>query len=179
MSQTKVEKLEANPDFDIFYYMEINQTKRMDQGMLEKLEKLWAKWRGMVNAFKLTPSFAKGDEGYLLIFLDEEVEKDVDAIVESGDQDPDSFHNLAITLVMSAAASIMPEIAEKGCAPLPKPAAEVQDKAEELGFVWLEDGAANRRYAVFTHHPYVGGCSACSQSDTCSASEFVLGKQMQ
>jgi hypothetical protein len=179
MSETKVEKLQANPDFDIFYYLEINQTKRMDQGMLEKLEKHWAEWRTKVNAYKLTPSFAKKDEGYLLVFLDEEVEQAVDAIAESGEQDPDSFHNLAITLVMSAAASIIPEIAEQGCAPLPKPAVEVQDKAEDLGFFWREDNSANRRYALFTHHPYVGGCGACSQSDSCSASEYVLGRQVQ
>jgi hypothetical protein len=178
MSRTKVEKKEAKPDFDIFYYMEVNQTKRIAQDMLERLEDFWAKWRDKVYAYKLTPSFAKGDEGYLLVFLDEEVEKDVDALVDSGEVDPDSFHNLAITLVMSAAASIMPEIAEKGCAPLPKPAAEIQDAAEELGFVWIDDGSSNRRYAVFTHHPYVGGCDACSQSDSCSASEYVLGKQV-
>lgn len=179
MSQTRIEKLEAKPEFDIFYYMEINQTKRMDQGMLERLEEYWAKWSKKINAYKLTPSFAKEDEGYLLIFLDEDVEKDVDALVDAGEADPDSFHNLAITLVMSSAASIMPEISEQGCAPLPKPAVEIQDKAEELGFVWLGEGESNRRYALFTHHPYVGGCSSCTQSDTCSASEYVLGKQMQ
>jgi hypothetical protein len=176
MSVTKVEKLQCDPIFDIFYFMEINQSKRMDQDVLEQLEELWKDWKDKVRAYKLTPSFSKNDEGFLLVFLDEEVEKAVDEQMAREDTDTLAFHNLAITLVMSAAAVIIPEIAEGGCAPLPKPAAEVQDAAEELGFLWLEEGEANRRYAVFTHHPYVGGCESCSQCDTCQLSTYSIGE---
>ena len=78
------------------------------------------------------------------------------------------FHNLAITLVMSAAQSLIPEMEDGACAPLPRPGEEVLEFFKARGLEWNQSiNAINRQYAVYTPMPYRGGCELCMQSDSC------------
>ena len=62
---------------------------------------------------------------------------------------------------MQTAAGFIPEVAQGGCAPLPRPSKDIRRAFEKLGLEWNEEGTVNRQYAVFTPMPYAGGCKVC------------------
>ncbi|MBU1000997.1 MAG: hypothetical protein KKE73_00565 [Proteobacteria bacterium] len=167
MSKIQVTPLTTQPEFELMYFLEVCGESRIEHDLMEKLEAAWQDWRDRVHAFKLTPSTSKNDDGFLLVYLSEGVE---DAVELAWQESPDAgmfFHNLAITLVMSAASSLIPEMAE-GCAPLPRPGQEVLEVFEQMELEWNPAiGSLNRQYAVYTPMPYRGGCEVCMQSDTC------------
>ena len=168
MGKLQVKPVRPEPEFDFMYFMEICGESRIDQETMEKLEAAWRDWTDRLHAFKLVPSTATGDDGFLLIYLTEGVEDAVEDAWQVSQSEGMYFHNLAITMVMSAAQSLIPEMMEGACAPLPRPGQEVQEFFEARGLEWNESiGALNRQYAVYTPMPYRGGCEVCMQSGTC------------
>lgn len=167
MSELKVTPVQPKPEFDVMYFLEVCGEPRLSQELLEQLETAWNDWKDRMAAFKLVPSMAKNDDGFLFIYLNESVE---DAVEKAWQESPENgmfFHNLAITLVMCSAQSLVPELLES-CTPLPRPMSEVLDFFETSGLEWNEQiGSLNRQYAVYTPMPYRGGCEICMQSDTC------------
>lgn len=167
MSKIQVIPQQTTPEFDLMYFLEVCGETRIQHDLMGKLEAAWMDWKDRLHAYKLVPSTAQDGEGFLLVYLTEGVEN---AVEEAWQDSPDSgmfFHNLAITLVMSAAQSLVPEMAE-GCAPLPRPGEAVLEIFEEMGLEWNPTiSALNRQYAVYTPMPYRGGCELCLQSETC------------
>lgn len=169
MGKLQVNPVRPTPEFDFMYFMEICGESRIEQEMLEKLQAAWADWKDRLHAFKLVPSTAKNEEeGFLLIYLTEGVENAVEDAWQESQAAGMYFHNLAITMVMTAAQSLVPEMAQGACAPLPRPGKEVLEFFEARGMEWNENIAAlDRQYAVYTPMPYRGGCEICMQSGTC------------
>ena len=168
MEEATIETINAKPEFDLMYYLGVCGTNRIEHELLERIEAAWKDWKDRLHVYKIKPSHAKKDEGFVLIFLNKSVEEAVEDAWEKSPSEGMSFHNLGITMVMSAAQSLVPEVMEKGCAPLPRPGSEVLAAFEKLGLEWnKETKSANRQYAVFTHMPHAGGCEICSLSDTC------------
>lgn len=170
MSELQIETLEVNPEFDIWIYSEIGHETRIDQDLMEELEPRWTEWKKYLHARKLTNP--KGGNSYLLLWLSKEVDSEVEGIWQDSPTLGMSFHNLAITMVMTAARHLIPELDQGQCAPLPKPSASVQDAFESLGLEWKAEGTLDHQYAVFTHMPYKGGCAICFLSDTCPNSQI-------
>ncbi|WP_461211154.1 hypothetical protein [Desulfocurvus sp. DL9XJH121] len=167
MGALQVTPVHPEPEFDFMYFLEVCGESRVDQDVLERLGAAWDDWKDRMHAFKLTPSSSTNDDGFLLVYLSEGVENAVEEAWQRSPEDGMFFHNLAITLVMSAAQSLIPEM-EGACAPLPRPGAEVQEFLAARGLEWNQNiGALNRQYAVYTPMPYRGGCELCMQSDTC------------
>lgn len=169
MSELKIEKVDVNPEFDIWIYSEISQETRIEQDFAEELEERWNNWKQFLHARKL--SSAKGGS-YLLLWLGKEVDDEVEGIWQDSPTAGMSFHNLAITMVMLAARHLIPELDEGHCAPLPKPGPAVQDAFESLGLGWKAEGTLDHQFAVFTHMPYKGGCAICFLSDSCPNSQI-------
>ncbi|NJB66539.1 hypothetical protein GGQ74_000179 [Desulfobaculum xiamenense] len=167
MSELKVTPVQPKPEFDVMYFLEICGESRIEQELLERLETAWNDWTDRMFAFKLIPSTAKNDEGFLFLYLSEGVENAVEEAWQKSPQEGMAFHNLAITLVMSSAQNVIPELLDS-CTPLPRPMGEVLDFFEAQGLEWNDQiGSINRQYAVYTPFPYRGGCEICMQSDTC------------
>ncbi len=139
----------------------------MESGVLEKMEELWNKWVPLLKAYKLSPDVGPRAKGHLLLHLDKQVEDDVEAVWQDSPADGLFAHNLAIALVMSAAADMVPELDAGGCAPVVRPSKDLQRAFKRLGLVWNEEGTVNRQYAVFTPLPYAGGCPICHLKDSC------------
>lgn len=174
MSTLEIKPIQAQPEFDIMYFMEVSGLTRLDQDLLAKLESAWMDWKDRIRMYRLG---AEGEEGFLLAYLHEKVEEIVEEAWEHSQQEGEAFHNLAVTLVMAAAQAHIPQLLETGCAPLPKPGRAVLDAFEELGLEWNAMTASlNRQYAVFTPDPYRGGCEICYQGDVCPKST-VRGDQ--
>ncbi|XPV75245.1 MAG: hypothetical protein ACNI27_11440 [Desulfovibrio sp.] len=169
MSELIVDKIKSDPEFDIWYYSEVSGEKRISQKLLDQFEVYWDKWSKHINSYSMKGT--SGNESYLLIYLDQEAEKDVDEIWADDPSLGLSFHNLAITMVMTAAQGQIKELTQNKCAPLPAPGMAVQEAFDTLGLVWKEDGTINRRFAVFTNSPYTGGCEICFLEENCPKSQ--------
>ncbi|SME87745.1 hypothetical protein [Desulfovibrio gilichinskyi] len=172
MSALKVSEVTATPEFNIFYFAELNGSTRIEQSLMESLEKYWNQWLPHLKAYKLEkPAGGKGTD-FLLLYLEKEVEDAVEEIWQETPTEGLAHHNLAITLIMSAAQSLLPELEEGKCAPLPKPGEAVLDTFKSLGLEWNQEGTVNRQYAVFTPHPYSGGCEVCYLEEHCPKSKL-------
>jgi len=166
-----LEKIQTQPEFDMEYYMEISGLTRIDAELAGLLEHYWFSWAEKIKAFRMEPTGKDAGDGFLLVYLDKEEEDAVQRAFEQKSHHGFAFHHLAITLVLSAAQSVMPELIG-GCMPMPTPGREVKKKFRKLGLEFQEDGSMNRTYVVFTPYPYKGGCEVCASCDTCPSSQM-------
>lgn len=168
MGKMTARRIKSNPHFDLIYYMELAGQSRVEQNLLVQLQERWNRWRDQyLNAWKLLPEFAKEDKGYLLVWLDKAVEEEVEADWQKSQTLGLASHNLAICLTMATAQSLMPELLEGACAPLPRPDKTMRSQLGRLGLEWYPEGRVDRTYAVLTNHPYSGGCELCLMQETC------------
>jgi len=165
-----LETVATQPEFDMEYYMEISGLMRIEQGLAELLEKYWFKWEKQIKAYRMEPTRKDADDGFLLVYLDQDTEAEVQRAFEENSHHGFAFHHLAITLVLCAAQSVMPDLIG-ACMPMPTPSREARKKFKKLGLEWNDDGTMNRSYVVFTAYPYKGGCETCHSCDTCPSSQ--------
>lgn len=164
----QVEAVEAHPEFDLFAYCELSGETRIEHDLLEELEPRFDTWaEKYLRAYKITDPAAPGEGGHIILWLEEPVEEEIEGIWQDSPGAGMAFHNLAIHMVMTAAQNVVPELADKGCAPLPKPTAGILKAFEKLGLVWNKEGTVNRQFAVFTRMPYSAGCSICILRPKC------------
>ena len=168
--KSSLDAIQIAPEFDIEYYMEISGLMRVEKDLLELLDHYWAKWEKDVKAYRMEPTKEGAGDGFLLVYLDQDVEDEVQKAFETAPQHGFAFHNLAITLTLSAAQSVMPELIG-ACMPMPTPSREAKKKFKKLGLEWTEDGKMNRNYMVYTAYPYQGGCETCHSCETCPSSQ--------
>lgn len=165
MPKYAMEEIKVIPEFDMFMYAELTGETRLDQDLMDEFAPRWDEWITKLSAYRLTNT--EGENGYVLLFLDSDVDEEIDHIWNDSPAYGLSFHNLAVCMVMTAARSIIPEMMEGACAPLPRAPEGVKEATDKLGIEWKEDNTINRKYAVFTPYPYSGGCPVCTMSETC------------
>ena len=164
-----VEAVAVQPEFDFFTYCELSGETRIEHDLLEELEPRFDEWSAKyLRAYKMTES---EDTGYVILWLEQPVEDEVEGIWQDSPSAGMAFHNLAIHMVMSAVQNLAPELAEKGCAPLPKPTKDVLKAFEKLGLTWNKEGTVNRQFAVFTNLPVQPGCGACMLRAKCPSAQ--------
>lgn len=164
----QVDAIDAHPEFDMFTYCELSGETRIEHDLLEELEPRFDGWaEKYLRAYKITDPAAPKGGGHVIIWLEEPVEEEIEGVWQDSPSAGMSFHNLAIHMVMSAAQNVVPELADKGCAPLPKPTPGILKAFEKLGLVWNKEGTVNRQFAVFTRMPYSDGCSVCILRPKC------------
>lgn len=165
MSKYTVEPIEVAPEFDMFFYCAVSQENRIDNELMEEFGPQWDEWTKHLKAYTIKNT--EGEGQFVIIYLEQPVEDVIEGIWQDSPTHGLAFHNLAITMVMSAAQGLIPEMEEKGCAPLPRPGKGVQEAFGTLGLEWNEEGTCNRQYAVFTNYPYTKGCEICFLVDKC------------
>ncbi len=165
MPQYTLKKLEPKPEFDMWFYAELSGETRIEHSLMEEFEPRWMDWLGKLHAYHIENQ--EGSGSFLLVYLDKDVDEDVDHIWNDSPSYGLSFHNLAVCMVMSAARSLIPELEEGRCAPLPRAGEGVRDAVRELGIEWNDQKSINRKFAVFTPYPYTGGCEICTMSASC------------
>ncbi len=158
------EKFEVNVDFDFFTLLELLEEKRLGGEIIDELGEAWDRWLEQLHVYKLKV----GKIGYLVMWLDESVEEEIDT--KWGDSPSDSFrfNCLAQNLMMTSIQTFLPEVADAGCAPAPRPTDNLIDALEDLGIPYNEDASAlTRRFATITHFPFRGACEICYLQDDC------------
>jgi hypothetical protein len=158
----------AQPEFDLFTYCELSGETRLEHDLLEELEPRFDGWQQHLKAYRLSTG-EETDPGFLILWLDKPVEDEVEGIWQDSPSAGMAFHNLAIHMVMSAMQNLVPELAERGCAPLPKPTKDVLAAFKKLGLEWNKEGTVNRQFAVFTNMPALTGCGTCILKAKCES----------
>ncbi len=168
MSQLRYSTLKAEPEFDLGFFLGLFGSRRIEHELLEKLEAKWFEWLPRLKAYTFEPKDEQNGKGVLLIHLNQTVDIDVDSLWRETPSDGFAMHTLAIAMVMSAASSYIPELAEgAGCAPVPRPTKELRKALKKVGVTWNDQGSLDHQYAVLTPYPYEGGCVICNLKDNC------------
>lgn len=158
------QRLDITPCFDLELFLSTSQERRIGGAVMDGLLGLWREWMPHLTAVRLE---AQG-RGYLLVWLDEPVEKAVDQAWEASPSSGFQRNALAQTLCMAAVHTALPEIEEAGCAPSPAPTPVLRKALAAAGLPYAGDGPAlSRRYAVLTPFPFKGGCEICALRADC------------
>ena len=161
------------PDLEDF--MVFSQHSRIDGGDMNKLLRLWTDWLNLVQACRIS----EDKKSWLAIWLPESVEKELDALWTESPSQGYLANTLAQFFCMSAVREALPQIAEAGCAPAPKPELALKDGLIKAGLdVDTETGNLKRRFAIVTWHPFRGGCEVCSLQQSCPKISGSAGLDM-
>jgi hypothetical protein len=158
-----VETLDLKPYFDLELLMQISQSKRLEGDDIDLMAEYWARWMPHLRVQRLTA----GKIQYLLVWLDEPVEKELDAMWESSPGDAFTLGIVAQALPMGAVRDTLPDVAAVGCAPVPKPTDNLLRALDKAGVPWEADNTLGRQFAMLTHYPFKGGCAICHLNDSC------------
>lgn len=156
------------PDFPLELFMRTCELPRLSGAEMETLSGLWAHWAGELEIRQISSERT----GYVAIWLKERVEQDIDKAWTASPGDGYLRHALARTLCLCAVQEFVPEVEDMGCAPLPRPAADLA-AALAAGGLACKHGETlipERRYAVVTARPFRGGCETCSLRKNCPRS---------
>lgn len=158
----------AQPEFDLFTYCELSGETRLEHDLLEEIEPRFDGWQQHLKAYRLSTGGEK-DPGFVILWLEKPVEDEIEGIWQDSPTAGMAFHNLAIHMVMSAVQNLVPELADRGCAPLPKPDKAVLAAFKKLGLEWNKEGTVNRQFAVFTNMPAIASCGTCILKAKCES----------
>lgn len=165
MSDYSKETLAVRPIFDMELMLGLLQEKRVGGQIMESLANAWERWLPLLHALTLDA----GGKRYLVIWLDEGVEREVDESWARSATEGFRLNALAQTMIMGAVYQLIPEVEEAGCAPAPRPTSALSSALEAEGVPYQEPGgpALCRRFSVLTHMPFRGACDICHLSAHC------------
>ncbi|MFV0421414.1 hypothetical protein [Oleidesulfovibrio sp.] len=164
MAEHTSEAVEVTPYFDVEMFMGVAQETRIGGQMMDRLVDCWEKWSKELTVRRVKA----GKIEYLVVWLGEPVEVEVDGLWEKSPSEAHLYNSLAQSIVMAAVHEILPEVQDAGCAPGPKPTEALKDALEAEGIPYnLSETALSRRYAVVTHYPFKGGCEICYLLPNC------------
>lgn len=173
MAKIDVEKLDPSPEFDLFLYLRVSGAAKVEQQACDLCQSQWGAFREHLKGYRFAMPRAR--QGVVLFFLEPAVEGMVEEAWARSPSEGFALHNLAVSMVMGAAAQAVPEIEAGACAPLPTPDRELKRRMERLGLVWNDAGSVSVQYAVMTHDPYIGGCATCHLRLSCPKSDIPRG----
>ncbi len=165
MADYTITELAAEPYFDLELLMSTSQESRIGGDMMDRISAAWDRW--------LPHTHARQIEGrgvsYLLVWLDETVEDEVDDAWEDTPSEAFMFNALAQVMCMGMVHALVPEVEDAGCAPAPRPTETLARALDEAGVPYTGAGepGLSRRYAVVTHFPFKGGCEICTLQANC------------
>ncbi|NCD24920.1 MAG: hypothetical protein EOL86_04905 [Deltaproteobacteria bacterium] len=154
--------LDVEPDFDFATFLFLAQIDQLGPREMLLVLDIWEKWRPLLKIHQLGER-----KGHVLVYLEEPVEKEIDAIWKTSPSEGFKHEAIAQTMIMGTLKSLMPELGEKECAPVPEPTKPLRRTVEKLGLTMHESGALSRKYATITPYPHRYGCERCHLKDTC------------
>lgn len=166
------ENLEVVPFFDMERLMELSQETRLGGDVLERLAQRWEQWLPLLHVRRLD----MGKVHYLLAWLEQDVEEQIDKLWEDAPSDAYLYNSLAQLMCMGAVHQVLPEIEDAGCAPAPRPTDKLAAALHAEGLPYTGDGPSlSMRYAVVTHYPFKGACEICHLQANCPKGQGQAG----
>lgn len=162
-SYTK-ETLQVRPIFDFELLMSLLSEKRLGGKVLEELAEAWERWLPKLHALKLET----GKGRYLALWLDQDVEKEVDEEWAKSSEYGYRLSALAQTMCQCAVYQLMPEVEEAGCAPAPQPTAALREALTAEGLDYQDvTHSMLPKFSVLTPYPFHGACDICYLRKEC------------
>lgn len=172
MTTYTAERLEVTPYFDLERLMELSQETRLGGEVLERLVQRWEQWLPHLHVLRLDV----GKVQYLIAWLEQDVEEQVDKLWEDAPSDAYMYNSLAQLMCMGAVHQVLPEIEDAGCAPAPRPTEKLAAALAAEGLPYKGDGPSlSLRYAVVTHYPFKGACEICHLQADCPKGQGQAG----
>lgn len=162
MPELNITDLPVHSEFELEEFMNFSKETRLDSTTFNKLLTLWEEWANLLKVKQIKA----GPESWLAAWLPEYVDKAID---EAWAQSPTQgylMNALAQFMCMTAVQEVLPQAADGGCAPTPKPHADLRSALIELGLA-DDEGSLMRRYAVISYFPFRGGCEICAMKEEC------------
>ena len=160
----EIRQHEMQPYFDLEAFMSMSKETRLGGAVLERLVGLWGEWLPQLNVSEIVA----GKISYLVVWLPEEVENQVDEAWGKSASDGFMINNLAQFMCMSAVQAMLPQVEDAGCAPSPRPTEALRGALEKMGLEYRPGSSVlARRFAVVTHFPFRGGCEICHLQSEC------------
>lgn len=121
------------------------------------------------SALLTCKTVAAHGRSFLAVWLDERVDRAVDAAWEESPSRGFLLNAIAQSLCMRAVSGFIPEIDAAGCAPVPEATPELAKKLTAAGLpARVNNGLGfSRRYVVVTPVPFSGKCGICALSPSC------------
>ncbi len=154
--------LAVEPDFDVSTFLFLAQIDQAGPQEMLAVLATWEKWLPLLKIHQLGER-----KGHVLVYLDEAVEEEVDAIWKESPSEGFKHEAIAQTMIMGTLKALMPELGEKECAPVPEPTKPLRRTVEKLGLTMQESGALSRKYATITPYPHRYGCERCHLKGSC------------
>lgn len=162
MTEINIAPVEIKPVFELEEFMNLSRETRLDSETYASLVNLWEQWSTQLKAIQLSA----GNKKWLAVWLPSVVEDAVDAAWHSSPSQGYLQNSLAVYMCMSAIQEVLPQAADGGCAPSPKPDAMLR-KGLAANDLVDEEGILKRKYAIVTYYPFKGGCEICSLQESC------------
>ena len=162
MKTLSITQLPVKPEFDFSTFLFLSQIDELGPRDMIAVLDVWEKWLPHLIVYKL------GDrKEHVVVFLDEAVENQVDEIWKQSPSEGFKHEAIAQTMIMGTLKTLMPELGEKQCAPVPEPTKPLGRTLEKIGLDLQDSGALNRKYATLTPYPHRYGCERCHLKDSC------------
>ncbi|MBQ3170829.1 MAG: hypothetical protein IJB53_02740, partial [Mailhella sp.] len=147
MSTHTKEVLQVRPISDFELLLGLLSETRLGGSVLEEMANTWERWLPKLHALKIET----GKGRYLALWLDPEVEEEVDAERAKSAEYGYRMSALAQTMIQCAVYQLLPEVEEAGCAPAPQPTALLCDALAAEGLDYQEDThSILPKYSVLT-----------------------------
>lgn len=163
MGAYTISPLSSPQAFDLAAFGELSRAGELPAADTAWLAGLWESFDARLHAHRVVNT----TRSWLLAWLDESVEQEVERLWAESPRRGYLAHCLALSRLMALAADQAPEVAAFGCAPAPEPSPEIAQAAADLGLSITPDHALSRRYAVLTPAPFAGGCEICFLRENC------------
>ena len=119
LGKLRAEKLSPNPEFDLFLFLKVSGAAKVEQAQCDLCLAHWDTFREYLKGYRFAAPGSK--RGVVLFFLEPAAEGLVEEAWARSPSEGFALHNLAVSMVMGAAAQCVPEIEAGACAPLPTP----------------------------------------------------------
>ena len=172
MKSLPAQQLKLSPEFDLEVFMSLSGQRRIVTEKVLQAEKEWQRLCSYLKAYRLGQN-----KGYLVIFLDPAIEKEID---QAMDTDPDMAEQLEIlaqSLIMTSMCQVLPQANIGSCAPVPEPNKILKLSLKPLGVDIQKTGRLDVRYGVVTKLPYKNDCQDCALKSSCAKRLFISQKQ--
>ena len=135
MSTHTKEVLAVKPFFDFELMLGLLSEKRLGGKVIEEMAETWERWLPKLHALKIET----GKGRYLALWLDPDVEDEVDAERAKSAEYGYRLSALAQTMIQCATYQLLPEVEEAGCAPAPQPTALLCEALAAEGLDYQEE----------------------------------------
>lgn len=180
-TDTPAFRIEEQPlafEFTLEDFMILSRSKRVEHDTGDIIEQVLPAWGPHLHARRIITTDRGGETGYMLVWLDETVEAEVNQAWEQSPSRAFILNTLAQALLTAALRVAVPDIATQGatvCAPVPTPNKTLRAALKEAGVPWEEEAMLARQYAMLTYAPFKGSCDICFVKADCPKLAYERG----